>query len=569
MKTVKQLLDTAKKRFDEEEYVRALQKVQEVLDLDSANTEAFTLKGAIEGKRRGTQIEEWFRLAHQHMENHAYGHARQALQKVLDIRPKETRANTLLTEVGRREQEYLRLRNEKQQAYKSAVEAYRRGDIDSAVNKMSRVLELDRRAAYSTSPEQGEEYQRFYGEVTSKRDQLSSQEAEARRHLAEGNFTAAAAICDTVLATYPNNVVFSVLQDDIEQVKRQEVSAYVARIDKEVVAEPDLDRKASILEEAERKYPSEQRFEQSLQQVRARRDKVNAVVGRARMLEESRQFFEALGQWEILRNIYPQYPGLEIEIDRLKKRREQQARSDAKNHWVTQIEQTLAVHQYGKANTLTEEALAEFPNDAELTALGKQVQQYQQRTTQAEEQAVRGKEIYESGATDEGLQLLREAIQLNQQNSAIRNGLLEVLLKEARAHLEGDWRSAEAFVQEALEIDPGHPLAKSLSTLIRDKHQDEDVSAALSKAREFQVQGNPAEAINELDRVLALYPLEARLIKLRASLSQALTAEDRDESSHARSDRAAATRPRVERDQRPPTIAGDLSEVQQVCEVRG
>ncbi|MGH9648028.1 MAG: hypothetical protein ACRD4E_14555, partial [Bryobacteraceae bacterium] len=76
---------------------------------------------------------------------------------------------------------------------------------------------------------------------------------------------------------------------------------------------------------------------------------------------------------------------------------------------------------------------------------------------------------------------------------------------------------------------PGHPLAKSLSTLIRDKHQDENVSSAMSKAREFQVQGNPAEAINELDKVLALYPLEARLIKLRASLSQTLTAEDRDQ----------------------------------------
>jgi len=528
VKTVRQLLETAKKRFDEEEYVRALQKVQEVLELDSANTEAFTLKGAIEGKRRGTQIEEWFRLAHQHMENHAYGHARQALQKVLDIRPKEARANALLTEVGKLEQEYLRLRNEKQQAYQSAVEAYRRGDIDSAVNKMSRVLELDHRAAYSTSPEQGEEYQRFYGEISSKRDHLSSQESEARRHLAEGNFTAAAAICDTVLGTYPNNVVFSVLRDDIEQIKRQEVSAYVARIDKEVVAEPDLDRKVSILEEAEQKYPSEKRFEQSLQQVRARRDKVNAVAGRARMLEESRQFFDALGQWEILRNIYPQYPGLEIEIDRLKKRREQQARTDSRNHWVTQIEQSLAVHQYHKANTLVEEALAEFPNDAELSAVAKQVQQHQQRTTQAVEQAVRGREIYESGATAEGLQLLRDAVQLNQHNSSIRNGLMDVLLKEARTHLDGDWRSAEAFVQEALELDPGHPLAKSLSTLIRDKNQDEDVSNALSKAREFQARGNPAEAINELDQVLALYPLEPRLIKLRASLNQLLTAQDRD-----------------------------------------
>jgi len=527
VKTVKQLLETARKRFEEEEYVRALQKVQEVLDLDSTNTEAFTLKGAIEGKRSGTQIEEWFRLAHQHMENHAYSHARQALQKVLDIRPKESRANALLTEVERREQEYVRLRNEKQHAYKSAVDAYQRGEIDSALNKMSRVLDLDRRAAYSTSPEQGAEYQRFYEEVCSKRDQLSSQETEARRYLSEGNFTGALSTCDAVLANYPNNVVFGVLRDDVEQAQRQEIFAYIARIDKEVAAEPDLDRKVALLEEAQKKYPSEPRFEQSVRQVRARRDKMNSLVGRARMLEEGRQFSDALGQWEILRNIYPQYPGLDIEIDRLKKRREQQTRADAKTHWVTQVEQAMAVNNYAKATALSTDALAEFPNDAELLALQIQVQQSQQRTADAVAAAARGKEVYEAGSTAEGLALLREAFKSVAQNSVVRNQLVEILLKEAAARLEQDWRAAEPLIQEALDLEPGHPLARSLSTLLRDKRQDEEVSSALSTARDLQANGHIGDAIKELDKSLAIYTRDARLVKLRTTLSQNLSTEER------------------------------------------
>ncbi len=527
VKTVKQLLETARKRFQEEEYVRALQKVQEVLDLDSTNTEAFTLKGAIEGKRSGTQIEEWFRLAHQHMENHAYSHARQALQKVLDIRPKESRANALLTEVERREQEYVRLRNEKQHAYKSAVDAYQRGEIDSALNKMSRVLDLDRRVAYSTSPEQGAEYQRFYEEVCSKRDQLGSQEAEARRYLSEGNFTGALSTCDAVLANYPNNVVFGVLRDDVEQAQRQEIFAYIARIDKEVAAEPDLDRKVALLEEAQKKYPSEPRFEQSVRQVRARRDKMNTLGGRARMLEEARQFSDALGQWEILRNIYPQYPGLDIELDRLKKRREQQTRADSKAHWVTQVEQALAVYDYLTASALIADALAEFPNDAELLALQTQVQQSQQQTADAVAAAARGKELYETGSTAEGLALLREAFKSVAQNSLVRNQLVEILLKEAAARLEQDWRAAEPLIQEALDLEPGHPLARSLSTLLRDKRQEAEVSAALSTARELQAKGHIGDAIKELDKSLATYTRDARLVKLRTTLSRNLSTEER------------------------------------------
>jgi eukaryotic-like serine/threonine-protein kinase len=66
-RAIQQLLETARRRFEEEEYQLALQKVQEILNLDPSNTEAHTLRGDIENKRSSRQIEDWLRLARQHM----------------------------------------------------------------------------------------------------------------------------------------------------------------------------------------------------------------------------------------------------------------------------------------------------------------------------------------------------------------------------------------------------------------------------------------------------------------------------------------------------------------------
>src|SRR5258708_3337713 len=178
-KTIKQLLETAHRRFDESEYVRALQKVQEVLDLDANNADAFTLKGAIETRYSATQIEEWFRLACQHLGNHPYAHARPALQKVLELRPKEPRGQILLAEVERREQEYVRLRTEKQQVYESALDACKRGDLNSALNQLDRLLDLDHRAPNTTSPEQAAAYPKLYQEFRPKPTHIAAPESDA------------------------------------------------------------------------------------------------------------------------------------------------------------------------------------------------------------------------------------------------------------------------------------------------------------------------------------------------------------------------------------------------------
>ena len=188
-KTLSQLLEAARARFDEEEDPLALQKLQEALLIEPDNAAALALKSRIENRRSERQIDNWYRLARQHIDNHAYPYAREALQNVLQLRPNEARALQLLAEVDRQEQEYKKLRQEKEQLHSAAMFAWQKGDVSSALAKLGVVLELDRRAPDSINRESGANYQSFYNEVRSEHDAMNAAYAEARRNLAEHNFS--------------------------------------------------------------------------------------------------------------------------------------------------------------------------------------------------------------------------------------------------------------------------------------------------------------------------------------------------------------------------------------------
>ena len=113
---IAQLLESARTRAEEQEYPLALQKIQELLALDPANGPALALKSSIENRRSEQKIDDWFRLARQHMEQNAFSHARQALQNVLQLKPGDSRAAQMVTEVDRREQEFIRASREKEES---------------------------------------------------------------------------------------------------------------------------------------------------------------------------------------------------------------------------------------------------------------------------------------------------------------------------------------------------------------------------------------------------------------------------------------------------------------------
>jgi serine/threonine-protein kinase len=517
-KSIRQLLDSARTRLEEDEFPLALQKIQEVLGIDPDNADALGLRKQIEQQRSERQTQNWFRLVEQHLHNHSFGQAKQALEEILRLNAKDSRAREMLMEVDRREQEINQLRAEKEQLYQSAVNCYQHGEVSSALTKLERVLELHRQSPDSAIPDRDAQYQSLYNQIRTEREAARSSYAEGRRHLADRNFARALELCAEFLKKSPGDPMFQALKLEAEEQQRQEQSSFIAEVSRRVEAEADLDRRVNILKEAAERYPDEPHFQQSLRLVRERRELVNSIVGKARQYEERDQFSEALSQFDILRNIYAQYSGIEFEVERLKRRRDDQVREEAKARWVDQIDRHIAAGDYGRARELVRTAISEFPNDGELSGLERLVQQALERAAEAEEWLQRGQKLCFDRQFGEGLEALRKAASLDNRNAVIRAALLNALVEQARSVLGKDWRAAEPLIEQALNIDGGHPLAKSLQGLVLDYKRQEILNDCVSRARELQANGDLSGALAKVEEVLASHPNELRLVQLRSTL---------------------------------------------------
>ncbi len=551
-KTLAQLLDNARARFEEEEDPLALQKLQEALQIEPDNATALALKSKIENRRSERQIENWYRLARQHIDNHAYPHAREALQNVLQLRPKEARALQLLAEVDRQEQEYKKLRQDKEQVYRSAVDAWQKGDVSSALAKLGVVLELDRKAPDSVTPEGGARYQSFYNEVRSEHDAMNTAYAEARKQLAERSFAKALATCQAYLAKYPTNAIFQALRYDIEEQQRQELSALIASVDRQVEAEPDLEKRVGILREALDQHPGESHFERALRLVQDKRDLVNSIVARAHLHEEQGAFGDALNDWEILRTIYLQYPGLKFEVERLQKKRDQQARIEGRTRLIEQVDSCMRARDFERVFELLQGASAEFPNDEELQSLEKLAQQGVERRTEALRLMSEGQDLCTQLKAAEGIQLLRQAYELDEENTVARAVLANALVEHAQTLVESDWKDAERLSKEAFELNPSHPMAKTLRTLIQDRKRETYVGECVAQARKLQTAGDLAAAAAKVEEGLALYPREMRLVQIKDALQRDLQTQrkqsrrrDLEELRRLESEANAATDPEI------------------------
>jgi serine/threonine-protein kinase len=528
-KTISQLLDTAHSRMETEEYPLALQRIYEVLQLDPANAEAQSLKATIEHKRTERDLEEWFRLATQHLERSDFSHAREALQRLLQLRPKEGRALQLLSEVNRLEHERTRARQEKEQLYQAAVVAVERGDVSAALSKLERVLDLDHRVPDAANPERSTNYQNLYNKVRSDHESLQHAYAEAKQKLDAGDFSAALAICTDQLAKYPENALFQALKIDVAERYRQELSARIAETDRKVDAEPDLDRRITILEDAVRNNPGERHFEQLLQRTREKQKLVEAIVLRARMHEQQSQFSEALSQWEIVKTIYDRYPGLSLEMERVVRRRNQHLRLEARNRWVEQVDRALEVRDYDRALSLLADAQTEHPGDGELVQLEKLARQGLEKTSEAVRLMLAGQAECAAGRQLEGLTILTRAYELDDRNPAVGTALRAALVERARGLRDSDPAAAEQFLRQALSIDAQDLEAMSLLSVLEDRRRQEAVDRRVTEARQFQSQGDLQTAATLVERGLETFPSEPRLVQLQTSLKKAIEERRRQE----------------------------------------
>ena len=433
----------------------------------------------------------------------------------------------MLSDVDREEQEYKKLRQDKEQIYRSAVDAWQKGDVSNALAKLGVVLELDRKAPDSATPAGGARYQSFYNEVRSEHDAMNTAYADARHSLADRNFAKAMGICQGYLDKYPTNAIFQALRYDIEEQQRQELSALIATVDRQVEAEPDMEKRVGILREALEQYPGEPHFERALRLVQDKRDLVNSIVARAHLHEEQGAYGDALNDWEILRSIYLQYPGLKFEVERLQKKRDQQVRIEVRTRLIEQIDSCMHAGDYPRVFELLQGASAEFPLDEELQSLDKLAHQGLERRTEAQRLMTEGQDLCSKQKPVEGIALLRQAYELDDQNPLTGAMLANALIEHAQTLVEGDWKEAEKLAKEAFELSPSHPMAKTLRTLIQDQKRETQVAESVAQARKLQSEGDLSGALNRAEDALGQYPREMRLIQIRDAVQRDLQAQRR------------------------------------------
>ncbi|HLG98909.1 MAG TPA: protein kinase [Bryobacteraceae bacterium] len=549
---IRQLLEVARTRVEQDEIPLALEKLHEVLEVDPENSDARSMLKALDKQMTELQVESWMSLAKQHIEQHDFPAARLALDELLKLRPSYRVALDLLREIDRLEAEARRIRSEKESLYDSAIKAYNNGEITTALSKMERLLDIGRGTPEAASPDRDAVYQSFYKEVRSQCDAIHNAYEEARRNLAEKNFRRTIEICDDFIGRYPSNPVFQALKLETVEQQRQELAAYIAEIGRRAEAEPDLDRKVNLYKEACERYPTEQQFQQSLKLTRERRDLVLGIVAKARYYEEKILFAEAIGQWEIVRSIYPRYPGIEVEIEQLQKRKDQQLKEDSKSRLINQVDSLLDLGEFARARELALSGLQEYDQDQELVALERLARQGLERSSEARELCGAGDALCAHGQFLEASENFRRALDLDPKNRGIRERLVKALLEQARALIETDWRAAEPFVQQAAEIEPAHPDVRGLRTQIADLKRKEFVPQCLAEARELQAVGDLKGALNKIDSGLVQYPNEARLLELKTRLESLLRETRR---SKTRADDIGALHDLKQRAARSSTVA--------------
>ncbi len=518
---IRQLLESARRFFEAEEYPVALRKIQDALDLDPEDTDALSLKSQIERERREKKIEEWIQLAHQHLDNQAFSQARDALNNVLNLKPNDTVALALVADVGRREREVAQVREEKGRLYQAAMQAWDKGDVTSALSKLENLMKLDRDLPDADAGRTGS-YHVFYNQVHSEHNSIKNSYEEAKRSLANENYEGAMATCRQYLAKYPNHALFQALKFDIDERQRQALSAVIAETDRRVEEEADLHRRVGILDEVLKLYPGEPHFERALKQVHDKRDLVNSIVSKARYFEERGQFNEALDQWQILRSIHERHPGLAFEIERLMKKRDQQARENAKAMWVQQTDRYLEAGEYDRAVRTVESALGEFPGEPDLLELNNVARKGQARAAEAQQLLAYARELSEKTGLEASLDPLRQAAELDPRNTVIRTVLVNSLLADSRRLMQiPDWENAEARLRELLTLEPNHAGAQSLASEFADRKREEFVSLCITHARRFQAEGDIGRALSVVAQGLQAYPSDPRFEQLQATLQRA------------------------------------------------
>jgi tetratricopeptide (TPR) repeat protein len=207
-------------------------------------------------------------------------------------------------------------------------------------------------------------------------------------------------------------------------------------------------------------------------------------------------------------------------LESIEKKPDQQAGSESKARLVDQIKGCLSSGQYSRALDLARSAAREFLNDPERAELEKLAQDGVKRKFDADRLITESQELFAQQKSADAIQLLRKAYELDKKNSLARSILANALVEHANSIVETDWLGAETFANQALALNPAHPTAKTILSLIVDRKQASSVEDWVSQASKLQSSGDLFAALAWVAEGLAVHPHDPKLLQIQDAIQR-------------------------------------------------
>lgn len=520
-KRIEEGIAASRSLMEVHEYDQANRSLKQVLAEDSGNAAAVALLKEIETRRTDADVEELLRQTRRQMDEYDFTAARHTLDKIRKRRPKDPRLNQFSIELDRIQEEYEQLQKERHRLFDAVQSAFERRDISSARSIVRKLAALDELHPDVPNPKQAEILS-IRTQVDAEQDAIDAALADVHRLTETNRLVEALEVCSAQLARYPANEHFLHLQFQIEELQRQVIADAIRETDALLRAEPDLLNQEKLLRSRTEQHPGESYFSQRLESTRKLKLAVDEIVSRARTYEGEKGFQEALQEWQKLSAIYPRYPGLQAELDRITARRSEQERRQRKEKLTQQIHREIDRKEFQAAYATLAGASNEFPNDLELAALDTLIRGALKTREEAQTLLRKGVELCGAAEYAEGLDALRKAYGLDRDTAAVAGGLVECLLAYAMSVQDSDPAAAEAGLREALAVEPEHVGAKDRLSLLLEKRHDELVTACIADSLHREGDGDLFGALQVIEPGLRDFPGDERLTSREASLRKKL-----------------------------------------------
>jgi len=211
----------------------------------------------------------------------------------------------------------------------------------------------------------------------------------------------------------------------------------------------------------------------------------------------------------------------------LERTRDRQTRIESKTRLVEQINICLHSGEYSRAVDLLRATAAKLGKDAELSELEKLAQDGVRRNDEAQCLITESAELFARQKSVEAIQLLREAYELDKNNSLARTILTDALVEQAHSLVETDWLEAERLTNQALALNPAHPTAKTILSLIVDQKETSSVEDWVSQGQKLQSSGDLFAALAWVAEGLAVHPHDPQLLLLQGAIQRDQDAQRR------------------------------------------